>query len=246
MLLHTKIAFYFAQSAENAPAQSKTAPARSDGDLVIEKGTLKAVGAKHKELILPEGITAIAKNVFADTKVKKLVLPGTLKKISGECFRGANGINEVVISQGTESVGAKAFYTCKNIKSVLIPDSVKTIGDKAFKDCEKLASVTAGSGTTFTSRIKVIRLRAGEKECAADFANIVYVMDFHEQNTGYDEIIMHLSKPTLQKFLEYTLNFLLTGTFDPKYGMIERTSRAAQARTRIRSIIRCSTVSRKS
>ncbi len=52
----------------------------------------------------------------------------------------------IVIPEGTQSIGSYAFYNCSQITGMTIPDSVESIGYSAFYSCESLASVTIGSG----------------------------------------------------------------------------------------------------
>ncbi len=52
----------------------------------------------------------------------------------------------IVIPEGTQSIGTYAFYHCSQITEITIPDSVESIGDGAFYGCTSLASVTIGNG----------------------------------------------------------------------------------------------------
>lgn len=113
-----------------------------DEILTIEKGKLTRVAeGTYKELVLPSTIKSIAKDAFGTAKIKKLVLPESLKKIIGQNFKGNPGITEIVICNGTESIGKEAFAGCKSLKKVSLPETVTEIGDKAFKDCAKLIEI---------------------------------------------------------------------------------------------------------
>ena len=117
-----------------------------DEILTIEKGKLIGiVEGNYKEIILPSTIKSIAKDAFGSAKIKKLILPESIKKIMGQNFKANPGITEIVISTGTESIGKEAFSGCKSLKKVTLPDSLREIGEKAFKDCAKLTEITIPS-----------------------------------------------------------------------------------------------------
>lgn len=96
-----------------------------DEILTIEKGKLVSVtDGSYKELSLPSTVKSIAKDAFGSAKIKKLILPESIKKIMGQNFKANPGITEIVISTGTESIGKEAFSGCKSLKKVTLPDSL--------------------------------------------------------------------------------------------------------------------------
>ncbi|SEK92398.1 Leucine rich repeat-containing protein [Ruminococcus sp. YRD2003] len=114
----------------------------------IQSGRLKGLsGNDFKEIILPDNVTNIDKGAFLSVKVKKLLLSGSLKKLTGQVFKDCTGLAEVVISEGTESIGKEAFRGCTSLKAVTIPSSVTTIGASAFMGCTKLKEVNISEGT---------------------------------------------------------------------------------------------------
>ena len=114
--------------------------------LTIEKGKLTGItDGNYKEIVLPSTVKSIAKGAFGSVKIKKLILPGTLKKIAAQNFKGSTGISEIVISNGTDSIGKEAFVGCKALKNVTLSDSITEIGEKAFKDCIKLTEIVIPS-----------------------------------------------------------------------------------------------------
>ena len=53
-------------------------------------------------------------------------------------------VKDLVIPDGTTSIGLSAFQGCASLTSVILPESVKTIDIDAFRDCSSLTSVSIG------------------------------------------------------------------------------------------------------
>lgn len=85
--------------------------------------------------------------VSSNAKLKKIVLPGCLKKIPNLFADHNDTLKSVVISDGTTEIGSKAFYCCTALESVVI-ESVTRIRQYAFCGCESLKSVTIPEGVT--------------------------------------------------------------------------------------------------
>lgn len=109
-----------------------------------------------RKLILAEGRTAIDAGLLGGvTSIEELILPKTLKTISGYQVIGAcenlkelflpnsiesvdkyalsfSGVEKVVFEDGWEVIPEMIFCECKNLEEVVIPDSVTQIGYDAF------------------------------------------------------------------------------------------------------------------
>ena len=63
-----------------------------------------------------------------------------------------NGSNEepteIVVPDGTISIGYQAFCGCSSLTSITIPDSVTTIESQAFSNCSSLSSIVIPNGVT--------------------------------------------------------------------------------------------------
>ena len=70
-----------------------------------------------KNLIIPEGVTAIPCAAF------------------GEC----GALETVSLPSSLTTIGYKAFYHCYELRTAPLPDGVTSIGDSAFKFCSKLS-----------------------------------------------------------------------------------------------------------
>lgn len=108
----------------------------------IEKSRLIGINQREwYQLILPETIKSIAKGIFEAIKIKYLILPSTLKKITGQNFKNCKYIEEIVISEGTESIGSQAFMGCTKLTKITLPSTIQVIGEAAFSNCEKLEEI---------------------------------------------------------------------------------------------------------
>ena len=82
---------------------------------------------------IPSGLRSTEYNVFAGTKVHKLVFP--------------EGITEIGVSLEEESWrGSSSFANMKHLRKVVFPESLKKIGNMAFSNCPRLRKVTLPEG----------------------------------------------------------------------------------------------------
>lgn len=139
-----------------------------------EDGTLLITNYKgiNAEVTVPERIgrsivTAVGGasfgrsflGILADQKLK-VTLPKTLRHIFGCAFQRLEGLEELQIPDGVETIGHYAFSECNRLRNITIPDNVKKISDHAFWRCSLLEHITIPAQT------KIIGLMAFE-ECSS-------------------------------------------------------------------------------
>ncbi len=77
-------------------------------------------------------IAKIESNSFQEqSKLKKVIIPGSVKVIGGYSFAACPQLKEVVLEEGVEVIEDWAFINC-NIEHIVLPKSIKTIGPNAF------------------------------------------------------------------------------------------------------------------
>lgn len=81
-------------------------------------------------LIVGDGILLAYKGT--DTTVS---VPGTVKRIGAEAFRGCTGIEKVIIPDSVEIIGEAAFEECSSLKEIEGAGNVREIRDRAFAGC---------------------------------------------------------------------------------------------------------------
>lgn len=86
-------------------------------------------------VIVPEGITIIGSNVFANkSNVTKVVLPEGLKTIETNAFFQCADLKEINIPESVEIIEAQAFFGCKMLKKIHLPKNLKRLNVEAFTD----------------------------------------------------------------------------------------------------------------
>lgn len=94
-----------------------------------------------KEVIFPEGVTAIPPYAFVSatspdidlptTSIERIILPSTLKEIGYMAFAGTS-ISSIELPEGLEALSNFVFSDCVKLTSVTLPNSLTTMGSFAF------------------------------------------------------------------------------------------------------------------
>ena len=70
-------------------------------------------------------------------KLKKVILPSTIKKIGDQAFKNCFALKEINIPEGCIEIGQGAFSDCSSLEKITLPSTIKSIGACAFaKECE--------------------------------------------------------------------------------------------------------------
>ncbi len=102
-----------------------------------------------KELVIEEGIIALADDVFHDCpNLTRVSLPDSLTFIADGAFMNCSGLKAITIPSGVTWIGVEAFKGCVSLADLLFTKSVREIGESAFEDCTKLGSVTFPAGAS--------------------------------------------------------------------------------------------------
>lgn len=112
--------------------------------LVIKKNKVMSCTGKmdEKNLVIPEGVTEIGAEVFADIDcIESVSMPDTVKKIGKGAFKNNRKLKEISLSKALKSIGQGAFAGCKKLISIELPEGVTKIEKKTFEDCSALTKV---------------------------------------------------------------------------------------------------------
>ena len=95
-------------------------------------------------------VTKIGLEACKDNKkIRKLVIPATIEKISYGAFANCVSLEEIFFSNSPCLLEAYAFAGCSHIKSIDIPAAVKVHGISVFKGCSSLTQITFKDGSSF-------------------------------------------------------------------------------------------------
>ena len=95
-------------------------------------------GKSVSEIVIPisfnnKPVTALGANFSREnTKIEKISIPATIKKIPNYAFYKCTKLSEVVLNEGLERIGAYAFDGCK-LKTLIVPSTCRVIENSAFE-----------------------------------------------------------------------------------------------------------------
>lgn len=96
---------------------------------VIEDGVLTEYTGDEDEIVVPDGVTELSADLNLEN-IKKITIPGSVKKVGANAFISGKNIEIIVFSQGVEEIENYAFSGLCNLKHVYIPSSVTDIGSE--------------------------------------------------------------------------------------------------------------------
>ncbi len=86
------------------------------------------------------------RDAFSDnTKIKRVILPDTVRNINNASFMFCSSLEEIVMPK-VENIGAYAFYQCTSLKEMNLPTTLINIYSYAFAGCTLLKKVNLPTG----------------------------------------------------------------------------------------------------
>lgn len=87
-------------------------------------------------------VIGIGDHAFSEChNLEGVTLPSSIKHIGFGAFSNSN-IEELILPEGVETVGAAAFYNCYNLTELCFPSTVTSLGENMFYKCSSLKKVT--------------------------------------------------------------------------------------------------------
>ncbi len=96
-------------------------------------------------LRLPEGLRTLGNDVFENSGIEKIVIPGSMEVLAKSLLSKCSELKEVIIQPGIKEIHSYGFWRDDKLKSITIPDSVKKIGADSFEGCVQLTEVHISS-----------------------------------------------------------------------------------------------------
>lgn len=114
---------------------------------VIVNNILFGYYGKEKNVIIPQGVTAIDASVFAKNKtVETVILPASMKYIGNRAFEYCKNLKSINFPEGMIGLSYKSFRECSSLTKVVLPKSLHQVGSLTFCGCKKLETVVLPYG----------------------------------------------------------------------------------------------------
>ncbi len=94
-------------------------------DNLTTLGTYAFSGCKllTGKIVIPEGITAVDTEVFAETAITEVVIGNGVGSIGYRAFRGCTSLTKVTIGTGVDYISIRAFYGCSSLATAIFLDT---------------------------------------------------------------------------------------------------------------------------
>lgn len=87
------------------------------------------------DLVIPEGVTAIAHSAFGGyKKLTSVTFPDSMLNIGSAAFSNCTSLSKVCFSESITTIGGSAFYGCTELNEITLPQNIQDIGSDAFKN----------------------------------------------------------------------------------------------------------------
>lgn len=115
--------------------------------LCIEEGVKRLEDSAFEkascfDIKCPKGLK-IGKRCFANSQLRKILLPHDLTIIKDQTFLGCKELESIWARTGVATIGYDAFANCEKLKDAHFR-ILKTIKDKAFQGCSHLENIELG------------------------------------------------------------------------------------------------------
>ena len=135
-----------------------------DGDAVYTTDGKRMVYcvANKPQFIVPEGVEVIGEMAFrSKKKLKKVMLPTTLKRIEKDAFYDCDDLDNVVLPYSVTSVKGYAFAECDSLRNITFTSLPAQLAKHAFSDSDNLQKIYVPKGT-YKKFIKFLNLNGDE------------------------------------------------------------------------------------
>ena len=126
-----------------------------DGELNFEEAaavtTLDKVFKKQRIGDFPElqyftGLTEISDSAFANSSIKSVILPQTVKKIGEAAFYACYYMKSIKLPDGLTTISTAAFNACTGLATLELPETAVNLESRCFYYCTKLQSINLPKG----------------------------------------------------------------------------------------------------
>ena len=161
-------------------------PSEIDGKPVVEIGEYSFNGVeRHQE----DGVHfENHPNAWNNKRIKKIIVPSTVRIIRDNAFGYMNNLNEVAFSEGLKTVEAYAFVSCPKLAKAVLPNSLVDFTMLAF-DETAIEEIVLGTNTK--SVYLEVRKSSKVKKITCNADEIHFERVHFEGNSVLEEIVIN-------------------------------------------------------
>lgn len=111
-----------------------------------DEKVLKEYKGNERIVRVPDGVTEISGAFKNNSRIRKIILPNTVKNILAFSFEDLKNLKTVKLSKNLKYIEGSSFVKCPKIKKILIPKKCKRIDYGAFGGCEGLKTIKVEKG----------------------------------------------------------------------------------------------------
>jgi hypothetical protein len=115
------------------------------GTKSIERGAFEDCEDLY-EIIIPDSVSVISENAFADCDIVHVHIPDTVNQIGCNAFSGCALLKNIELPSNISRIESCAFEHCYGLERIEIPGNVKSIEEDAFLFCDSLKMVNITEG----------------------------------------------------------------------------------------------------
>lgn len=100
-----------------------------------------------------------AKHLYSDenTEIKNLIIPEGVTALNSKTFYNCISLTSCIIGNDVSTIGPSVFENCSNLEKLTIGESVKSIGSMAFASCPGLSTVYCNANQYPTTNTDVFQ-----------------------------------------------------------------------------------------
>ena len=147
---------------------------------------IQLVDSSVKNVSIPEYITKVKDNAFADSSIETIAIPSTVKELGCGIFSGCESLSSVKLDclierlpdsffafssltsfdvpECIKVIGVCAFYSCRNLQTINLNKGLKTIENRAFEECTNLVSLNIPES--------IVKIGDGSRYCFKECKNL--------------------------------------------------------------------------
>lgn len=110
-------------------------------DFEIIGGVLKKYNGTALDIVIPDSVLKIGKEVFKGTMIKSVHMPESVTVVEEYAFSECRNLTDIHLSSKLNTIADGAFKGCISLKKVNLPCNIQQLGNCVFDGCISLKTV---------------------------------------------------------------------------------------------------------